>query len=139
MYWIVARYAAIFAVCFAFGWTVNGWRVGSALEKLKADYAEERAKLEKAHREKERDLQDKADKLRGQKDAEIKSISNRLADALGRLRERPSRTEGSGTCSAANGSQLSKEDAEFLVREASRADEAVTNLNICIQQYNNLR
>lgn len=139
MYWLVARYLAAFFIGVALGWLANGWRLNSVIANLKLSHAEEKARIQKEHRERERSLQDFADKIRAKKDAEIKSINSRLVDAINKLRERPSRAESTETCSAANGSQLSKEDAEFLVREAARADEAVANLNTCIQQYNSLR
>ena len=87
-------------------------------------------------REKEHQIQDATDQIRKDKDAQINSINNQLANALVELRSRPSRTsqissnEQNGT-----GSTLFAEDAEFLIREATRADQIRTALDACYKQY----
>lgn len=140
MYWIVARYAAIFAVCFAFGWTVNGWRLNASVNALKASIAESRAKLEAEYREKEKRLVEASVALIKEKNNEIKRINNRLNSVLNELRDRPSRLpDSSRTCVGATGAELSKEDGEFLARIAAEADQAVAELNQCIKQYRSVR
>lgn len=78
---------------------------------------------------------------RNKKDEEIRSISKRLADALVGLRDRPSRIESTITPigKGATGAQLSREDAEFLTREAARADEIVADRNACYAVYESAR
>ena len=90
-------------------------------------------------REKEHQIQDATDQIRKDKDAQINSINNQLANALVELRSRPSRTSqissnGQAT-SASNGSQLFYEDSTFLAREASRADTIREALKACYAQY----
>ena len=84
---------------------------------------------------KEVQSQEDADKIRKEKDAQIRNINNQLADALIGLRQRPSRSESSSNGQGGTGLSLSSEDASFLVREASRADELRIALEACYKQY----
>ena len=84
---------------------------------------------------KEVQSQEDADKIRKEKDAQIRNINNQLADALIGLRQRPSRSESSSNGQGGTGLSLSSEDASFLVREASRADELRIALDACYKQY----
>jgi len=93
-------------------------------------------------REKEHQIQDATDQIRKDKDAQINSINNQLANALVELRSRPSRTSqissnGQAT-SASNGSQLFYEDSTFLAREAARADTIREALKACYAQYDEI-
>ena len=45
------------------------------------------------------------------------------------------RSDPTGACPAATGAQLSRQDAEFLAREAARADSVVVSLKACHQVY----
>ena len=87
-------------------------------------------------REKEHQIQDATDQIRKDKDAQINSINNQLANALIELRSRPSRTsQVSNNGQNGTGSTLFAEDAEFLIREATRADQIRTALDACYKQY----
>jgi len=79
-----------------------------------------------------------ADQIRKEKDAQIASINTQLADALVKLRERPSRTQASSNGQGGTGLSLSAEDASFLTREAARADILRTALSACYDQYDAL-
>lgn len=97
---------------------------------------------EKAIRAKEHQYQADADKLRTEKDAQIKAINNQLVDAVSELRKRTSRsseTSDGSTAKGCDGSKLYAEDAEFLIREASRADEIRVSLLSCYKQYESLK
>ena len=94
---------------------------------------------EKVIREKEHQYQADADKIRIEKDAQIKAINNQLVNAISELRKRPSRTAEANAGQSCNGSGLYAEDAEFLVREASRADEIRVALQACYKQYDSLK
>ena len=85
--------------------------------------------------DKEVQSQSDADQIRKDKDAQIKLINNQLADALVQLRSRPSRSESTNLGSSGTGSTLYAEDAEFLIREAAKADEIRTGLEACYKQY----
>lgn len=97
---------------------------------------------EKVIREKEHQYQADADKIRIEKDAQIKAINNQLVDAISELRKRPSRTSETANgevAKASNGSQLFYEDSVFLTREAARADTIRIALEACYNQYDSLK
>jgi hypothetical protein len=93
------------------------------------------SKAEKTIRDKEHQYQSDADKIRTEKDAQIKAINGQLVNAVSELRKRTSRTEKASNGSNCNGSSLYAEDAEFLIREAARADEIRVGLQACYKQY----
>jgi len=102
----------------------------------------EQAAQEKVIRDKEHDYQASADKIRTEKDAQIKAINNQLVDAISELRKRPSRTSEASVVQATkgcNGSQLFAEDSEFLVRESARADTIRVALQACYEQYDSIK
>ena len=87
-------------------------------------------------REKEHQIQNATDQIRKDKDAQINSINNQLANALVELRSRPSRTSQISS-NGQNGTGLSlyAEDGSFLEWEAARADKLRTALEACYKQY----
>jgi hypothetical protein len=96
-------------------------------------------KAEKTIRDKEHQYQAESDKIRKTKDEQIKVINNQLVDAISGLRSRsssPTKTVNGQDC---NGQALSAPDAEFLIREAARADEIRIGLQACYQQYDSLK
>jgi hypothetical protein len=99
----------------------------------------EQTAQEKTIRSKEHQYQADADKIRIEKDAQIKAINDKLVDAISELRKRPSRTEQAVNGSSCNGTGLYAEDAEFLIREASRADTIRVALQSCYQQYESIK
>ena len=124
---------AIIVVC---GIWYNGYSVGYS--KLTAYKLEQ----ETVTREKETQYQSQAAEIRKAKDAQINSINNQLVDAISQLRKRNSRTDNTSvgqTISGCNGSQLYAEDAEFLIREAARADTIKAGLEACYKQYDSLK
>jgi len=80
-----------------------------------------------------------ADQIRKEKDAQIASINNSLADALVQLRSRPSRAQSAANGQSGTGLSLSAEDAAFLEREAARADVLRSALDACYKQYDALK
>ena len=94
---------------------------------------------EKIIRDKEHQYQSDVDKIRIEKDAQIKVINNQLVDAVSELRKRPSRATETATGKGCNGASLYAEDSEFLVREAARADEIRVGLQACYKQYESLK
>jgi hypothetical protein len=87
------------------------------------------------------DLQAKADKERASKNAQINSLNLELDESLKRLRNRTERPasdmpKAPGTGGNGTGAELYREDAEFLAREAARADKLRARLNQCIASYN---
>jgi len=94
---------------------------------------------EKVIRDKEHQYQSDADKIRIEKDAQIKAINNQLVDAVSELRKRPSRATETPNGKGCNGASLYAEDSEFLVREAARADEIRVALQACYKQYESIK
>ena len=80
-----------------------------------------------------------ADQIRKDKDAQITSINAQLVDAISELRKRPSRAQASSNGQGGTGATLFAEDAEFLTREAARADIIRTGLSACYAQYDSLK
>lgn len=128
---------------FAGGWVTNGWRLNASIASLKASHAEDRARVLQEARNREKSLLEASEAIRRDRDGKVKDLNTKLSTALSELQLRKKRDSSNPTdtasCSGATGANLSKEDAEFLAREASRADTVVENLNYCIAQYNSLR
>ena len=110
--------------------------------KQMAEYAENM----RLAREKEQALQQGADKLREEKDRELRNVNARAAALANSLRDRPERpTEGSavssttGACSGATGAQLARGDGEFLAGYAADAARLKAALDQCVRQYETLR
>lgn len=88
---------------------------------------------------KEREYQATADKIEKEKNAQINNINAQLVDAISELRKRPSRADKAGNGQGGTGATLSAEDAEFLIREAARADKIRSGLDACYQQYDSIK
>jgi hypothetical protein len=117
---------------FSAGWAVNGWRY----EKKEA---QEKIVQERVIQQKEAANQSAADQIRKDKDAQINAINAKLFTALSELRSRPSRSQYSSNIGQdGTGRSLSAEDAEFLIREAARADQIRTGLEACYKQYDSI-
>jgi hypothetical protein len=95
----------------------------------------QQSKAEKTIRDKEHQYQSDADSIRIQKDAQIKVINTQLVDAISSLRSRSSNATKTINGQDCNGATLSSPDAEFLIREAARADEIRIGLQACYKQY----
>ena len=133
MYWGInlklAAYATAAVFLFVSGWVINGWRYDGMY-----------LKMYKNAQNVQNTLQNQLDNERVKKNAEIKSINAKHDAVVKQLRNRTSRsaadTQNGKTCT---GAELLKEDAEFLVGEAARADEVVAELNYCHSNYENAR
>jgi hypothetical protein len=99
----------------------------------------QQSKAEKTIRDKEHQYQSDADLIRIQKDAQIKVINTQLVDAISSLRSRSSNATKTVNGQDCNGATLSSTDAEFLVREAARADQIRVGLQACYNQYDAIK
>lgn len=124
--------------------------------QVQSKWDAERAELEAIHardqqiaREREKLMQQTADRLRQEKDLEIRNLNARSAALNNSLRDRssrpanpvsavPSTTSVGPTVASCTGAGLSREDAEFLAGEATRADELRVALKQCQAQYQSL-
>jgi hypothetical protein len=95
----------------------------------------QQSKAEKVIRSLEHQYQDSTNKINGEKNAQIKTLNTSLNTALVSLRQRPSSPAKTSDGKDCNGQALSAPDAEFLIREASRADEVRIALDACYKQY----
>jgi len=100
----------------------------SRFERYKAEQVQQTIVKEHAY-------QANAAKIEKEKNDEINNISAQLLDAVSELRKRPSRTTKTSDKSCGTGATLSAEDAEFLIREAARADKIRSGLEACYKQY----
>jgi hypothetical protein len=144
MYWTIGKYAGLLIVGSILGWTINGWRLGTTLAQERLVIEQRSIETYKKARETEKELLASVAKLRKDKDAEIKTITSKLNSALAELRSREDRqpsnlSSAPRDCKGANGSELSRQDAEFLTREAARADTIRSALATCYLQYDNVR
>ena len=110
-----------------------GYSLESArFDRYKANQVIQTQKAQEEH-------QQAADAIRKDKDAQIASINNQLLDAISQLRKRPSRAQAAANGQGGTGATLSAEDAEFLEREAARADIIRAGLDACYRQYDALK
>jgi hypothetical protein len=110
--------------------------------RLQAEYAEN----QRLAREREQALALGAERLRQEKDREIRNINARATALTNSLRdrsERPAQSSAvSGTtpaCSGATGKELARGDGEFLARYAADAARNAAALDQCIRQYEDVR
>ena len=137
-------------VAVVLAYSVGHWQGDDAGQaKIQAKWDQERAKLAEeyaanvtAMREKEQAMQGNADKLRQEKDREIREINAKSIALANSLRDRPNRTEGSGVSqtpgtgqSSCTGKELYRQDSEFLIGIAREADELRIALKQCYAQY----
>ena len=152
--WVIL--SLVLAVAGAFG---GGYYKGNSAgqaevqqkwDKEKTEQYAAYAEAQEAARAREQNLQIQADRLREDKDREIRNLNARATALSNSLRDRSNRPapEASAVPSAADarpaatgctGKELYRPDGEFLAREAARADEARLLLKQCYDQYNALR
>ena len=144
--------AALMVAFFLAGTHWKVYRMGEKAVQTKwneerAEIAKQSLKLSEQAARTAADLQDKSDKLREAKNAQISRLNTQLADALDRVRNRPERpSEGglpndasTGTTTGCTGAQLYRADAAAFVREADRAQRVLADLAQCQAAYNNAR
>lgn len=117
-------------------------KVQAKWDKEKAKLAEEYAANVAAMREKEQVMQSNADKLREDKNRELREANARNTALLNSLQHRPNRSESSGVSTTASngkdgctGKELYREDGAVLIGIAREADELRVSLKQCYAQY----
>lgn len=123
-------------------------KIQALWDKEKAAQYAEYAKAQEEARAKEQELQAGADRLRQEKDREIKNLNARATALTNSLQQRPSSTQASTVSSSSStrsgvsgcsGKELFREDAESLVQIATEADTLRLALKQCYAQYDSLR
>ena len=117
--------------------------IQQAWDKEKAEQYAEYAKGQEAARAREQEMQAAADKLRREKDAEIRNINARATALANSLRDRPERPAPNGavsdtarSCAGASGAELARRDGEFLAGYSADAAQLAKALDYCEAQYN---
>lgn len=131
---LATKLAIIAGLCAAC-W-VGGCTQERHAQELKASAAEGAAKA------RQEGLTDEFEQIRRSKDEAMLRLADYLRRDLAGVQHRPARLPEpvrSSACRGSTGSELSREDAEFLVREAARADELVEQLRESRGQVNALR
>lgn len=122
-------------------------KIQALWDKEKAAQYAEYAKGQEAARAKEQELQASADRLRREKDAEIRNLNARAVALNNSLQQRPSISTQASTVSGSSGAgqggctprQLYRESAEDFVKVAIEADSLRLALKQCYAQYDSLR
>ena len=116
-----------------------------AKQEIEAHYAEVARKAEAGYRERERTHTADLSAITQRTTDETRALAATVARLVGELRNRPERpaggampTGGAGPV-ACTGAQLYRSDAQFLVRESSRADRLLADLGQCQAQYDKAR
>ena len=120
--------------------------VQQAWDKEKAEQYAAYAKGQEAARAREQEMQQAADRLRREKDAEIRDINARTIALSNSLRDRQERPASNGavsgaprSCAGASGAELAKGDGEFLAGYSADAARLQAALDQCVKQYNAVR
>ena len=141
--------AIIFSALFYF-WhdsKVHQMKESFAIE-LKVKLDEQRQELILKAKETSKEIRNEVHSIDSTKQNKIKDINRSSIGILNGLQQRPSRSnQGSysrDSCNAespevCSGRELSREDAEFLTREATRADQLRIELDSCYKQYDLVR
>jgi hypothetical protein len=134
MYWKIG----LVVIGCVIGWFVQGWRLQTKLSNLEKEYAQNVAIAYERAKKVETELVKKIEKIERKKNGEIANVNARLRVALSELSERNSRNTINNNptdCKGTTGRELSREDAEFLTREAARAERLRQALGSCYVQY----
>jgi hypothetical protein len=148
--WVILSLVLAIAGAFGGGY-YKGNSVGQAevqqkWDKEKTEQYAAYAEAQETARAREQNLQVQADRLREDKDREIRNLNARATALSNSLRERPSRptaeasavpntAEVGPVAAGCTGKELYRADGEFLAREAARGDETRLLLKQCREQY----
>lgn len=146
-YFILAGILSI-AISYGVGY-YNGYDNGK--EKIQAEWDKAKTEAIAKHaeelrqaRDKEQSWQKAANNIQKEKDNEIRKLNATHAAIVHSLRDRKDRTESGmpddpdAAQSQCTGTGLYRSDAEFLAREAARADEIRIALKQCYAQYDSI-
>lgn len=147
--------AAVLAIA---GWAIHESGLDAGRAEIQAKWEEQRIKDAAAAvqanlqaRDREQALQSTVDRIRQEKTHEIRHLSAARDAALRELRNRDERPAvvgdaasvadpaGPGPAASCTGDKLFRQDAEFLVWEAARADEVRAHLSECRAAYESAR
>lgn len=139
--WLILAVVVAF-VLNGFYWNAHGSNAADV--RWTAKIEKERADASQQARAKEKEMQHGFDDAQRKQAARLADTRRALDLALNGLRDRPERPAGvPGTarpgCEGGTGAELSRGDAEFLVREAARADGLRAGLDACYQAIDSVK
>ena len=118
--------------------------VREAVAEIELNLAKENFKLKERSLNAQIALQESFDNIQKDKDAKIKNLNARVASLTRSLQERPNRPDSSGVSNdsrveeskpGSTGVGLYREDSEFLLGEAARAEMIKEELLTCYKSY----
>lgn len=142
MRWEIVAVGVTLVAGFIAGWSVNGWRIGAQVDRLKADHARAYAEALEASKAAEKALTGQSEKIRKDTNAKIAEIRRTAAADIERVRQRQSRADlpaNPAACAGSTGAQLASGDAEFLARYAADAATVNASLQACVKAYESVR
>lgn len=136
----------LFVMAFVAGWAANGWRIGSEVDRLKAQYATALQQSEQEARAKERALRADHDENQKKHEKEMQNAKMEMDKLRARIHRGAVRlsvpasactvSDNPGTGDRETRAELDPTTADDLVAIAADGDNAVRELNLCIDQYN---
>jgi hypothetical protein len=136
---------AIIGVITVIGVYVHISLVNSAVESNNAKWNKEQQELIKKNDETEKAILTGVLKLEEMKNEEIQNLNTTANDLRSKLRNRPSRKyitvyrDNPSIERACTGAELYREDGEFLIGEAARAERVLIERNYYYEQYEQVR
>lgn len=143
IYWRILGAVLIAGLCWL-SFDYGRQSVEAKWKQEQAKQAEEAVKQIQEARDKEQELIAYSEKLRKEKDREIREINARAAALTNIVRQRPDRQSSSmsstgSSCSGVSGAELARGDGEFLIGYAADAARLQAALQQCVEQYESLR
>lgn len=126
-------------IALAIGLAGGGVYAGHSYTKAK--YEKDIAVANKKALDEKTKLQDKIDEITQKSHDDLAAVISERDAAIIRLRNRPARINqtAEANCKGTSGASLSREDAEFLTREAARADRLRGALMACYSYADKLQ
>ena len=131
------------------GWLANGWRLNEQIEATAAEHAQALQRAEQEARSKEQEWQSTHNKLQAKYEKEKKNAESKIADLRRRVQSGTVRmsilatacavSQNPGTGIAETRAELDPETAERILAVGRDGDEAIRDLNQCIDQYRALQ
>lgn len=140
--WI--KWAVIGVIIVLIGW-IHLSLVNRAVELNNSEWNKAQQVLIEKNRKTEKAILTEALKLEEVKNEEIKNLNTTVNDLRSKLRKRPSREyvtvyrDNPSTEGACTGAELFREDGEFLIGEAARAERVLIERNYYYEQYEQVR
>lgn len=143
----MTRYILIACVAFLAGWLANGWRLGEDIALMEKEQAQAIAQAQSEARKTEARLSEINENLQKElnnEKAQSKKRIDQLVDDVnaGRMRLKIAVSgcpEGTASGPGETRAELDPEVAESLIRIANDGDDAIRELNYCIDAYNSIR